>query len=85
MDSLRTGEFSLYPNPANEVVNIELDPAFGQCAIELFDIQGSLIFTIESNSEAKQFINTRDLPEALYIIRVHNAEISVVKKLIVSH
>lgn len=75
----------IYPNPANEGVNIEIDPAFGQCTIELFDMKGCLISTINSNGELKQFINTRDLPESLYILRVHNAEISLIKKLIVSH
>lgn len=75
----------IYPNPANEGINIELDPSFGHCKIELFDIKGCLISTMESNNEVKHFINTQGLPESLYILRVHNAEFSVMKKLIVSH
>jgi hypothetical protein len=75
----------IYPNPANEGVNIELDPSLDQCTIELFDMKGCLISTINSNGELKQFINTRDLPESLYFLRVYNAEISLIKKLIVSH
>lgn len=76
---------NIYPNPSSDEVYIELDPAFGQCNIELFDMHGGLIYRMESNNEIKHFINTRCLPEALYLLRVHNAENSVIKKLIVSH
>jgi hypothetical protein len=64
----------VYPNPANELLNIVADPSlFGQRAvIELFDATGSRVHTEQVNAFAalQPLDLSQDWKEGLYLVMV---------------
>lgn len=78
----------LYPNPANDVVNITfaLD-TIDEVEVTLFDAQGRLARKwgtqrLAGGLQELQF-GTARLPEGLYFIRVRTAELATAKKLVI--
>jgi Secretion system C-terminal sorting domain/Concanavalin A-like lectin/glucanases superfamily len=70
-------EVSLYPNPVNDVLNIET--ALELQSVEIYNIQGQKVVT----SNQKQ-INVSDLSAGMYMIRIQDSENnSATKKIII--
>ncbi|PCJ67392.1 MAG: hypothetical protein COA58_03475 [Bacteroidetes bacterium] len=73
----------LYPNPANDELYIELDPSLSisSSTISLFNINGMLVRKINAN----EIVSTKELPNGTYFVTIVNEDISIAKKLIISH
>ncbi|MFT4536443.1 MAG: hypothetical protein ACJA1A_000717 [Saprospiraceae bacterium] len=50
-----------YPNPAREILHVELDKIVEHAKVELFDIMGRMIYSKEMNKEQSLEISLRDL------------------------
>ena len=61
-------QFTIYPNPANDVLKIQ-NASDNQC-ITIYSVDGKIIKSIEISDEAE--INVSDLQPGLYIIGVGN-------------
>ncbi len=74
---------SLYPNPASDMVQIILDPSvsLSNVSVSLYDINARLVKEIDP---LKPF-STLELPNGTYYVTIVNDEISIAKKLIVTH
>lgn len=76
----------MFPNPAKDVLNISVEGAEEVKAVEIFDITGKLVLT-ESVSSSNTKINTTDLANGSYIVRLldenrkplHQSKFNVVK------
>jgi hypothetical protein len=74
--------FEMFPNPANENLTIETHkPA---TLIEVTDMLGRVITTITPTAAATT-INTAELAEGVYLIRVHSGNAVTTEKLSVTH
>lgn len=63
--------FSLYPNPANEVLYLDFDARhFGSCTISVLTMQGKLILQQTIEVAGKETINTGGFPEGIYLLKV---------------
>ncbi len=72
----------VYPNPVADFIQIELNkPAESIYLIQLFDIKGQLIKSIET-SEMNYTLNRNQLPAGIYNLKVSNGEKITTKKLI---
>ncbi len=70
-------EISLFPNPANDILNTLFDPNSGICKLEIIDVSGKLIHAQScSNGNAK--ISILDIPQGVYFIRFVNSEGAVI-------
>jgi len=58
-------EFSIYPNPVNDIIRINIQADIEQ--IELFDIQGRTVFIQKSNQKE---ISVNNLSPGIYIIKL---------------
>ncbi len=78
---------SIYPNPADQVMNIVLDPSSKIVELNLLDLHGRIIRTIEYpslNSEIK--VDTGDLTNGLYyIIAISDRGKSHSERIIIQH
>lgn len=74
-------DFAIYPNPAKETITISNYP-FG-ASIAISDMAGKQLFSTTAKAE-KLIINTSDLANGLYIIRVENNGAYKTQKLVVS-
>jgi hypothetical protein len=80
------GEVRIYPNPVHEILNIRLSaPAKTSVHWELLCINGTCLRKgfIESGA-ILETINTRDLIQGLYMIRLTDKKISYTRKVIIS-
>ena len=59
--------FNCYPNPVDDILQVEYSPDVTPKAVELYDLQGRLIKTQDSNLES---IGMENLPAGNYTLRV---------------
>ena len=59
--------FNCYPNPVDDILQVEYSPDVTPKAVELYDVQGRLIKTQDSNLES---IGMENLPAGNYTLRV---------------
>ncbi|NLA25294.1 MAG: T9SS type A sorting domain-containing protein, partial [Bacteroidales bacterium] len=65
---LSNSEISIYPNPASEYLNIELNQYLTD-EVQIYDISGKLLISKAINSNHTQ-INIADLEQGMYILNV---------------
>ena len=83
IDSWLENSVSLYPNPANDVVNVECTMNNVQClGIEVFDVFGKLINTVNVTENTAR-INVSGLANGVYFVRVTTDEGVATKPFIV--
>jgi len=77
---LKENTFGLYPNPAANSVNIELN-IFN--TITITDINGKLILNKMANNLEILTINTSEWAKGIYIVTASNNKTKAIKKLII--
>jgi hypothetical protein len=83
---LLTEEFSynLMPNPANNIVTIQLEKESHEVDISLRDIQGRLVYQMESSS-INTSIDISSISNGIYFFEVVSSSGKATRKLVVSH
>jgi uncharacterized protein (DUF1501 family) len=84
--SSNNASFSLYPNPSNDSIFVELPALIGRTSITIFNGIGSTVQSMSFNPSAlsKQVItlNIEDLPAGSYFVHVENRGMRKTKKFI---
>ncbi len=75
--------FTMYPNPANNFVEIELPESFQNTEITFYDQLGQVQKRTTSSSTGKTLINIDHLQSGLYILSIQNNERQLNGKLII--
>ncbi len=76
---------SVYPNPAQETVNIKVEELNGGAYhVELLDLMGRVIMREENIRESVYTFNRKDLNNGIYFIKVYSGKQSNTKKLILN-
>jgi hypothetical protein len=70
----------LFPNPANDFVQLNLDPS--NHLISITDLTGKKVFSMQSNGNSQLQIPVGQLAEGMYIVSVEGVDYS---KLVVKH
>jgi len=74
---------TLYPNPANDKINIDTKSFSGAInAIKLFDLQGRLVNALQGKQQA---ISTSNLSEGVYYLQIVTTDGVLNKKFVVKH
>ena len=82
IDDYLTNSISLYPNPANDVVNVQCTMNNVQVeAVEVFDVYGKLLQTVSMTPETTR-INVSGLAAGIYFVRVTTNEGNVTKSFV---
>ena len=77
---------TLYPNPANENVQLFFEGFNGETQLHIFDVSGRLLVQKNINEGIQLVtINTLELPSGSYLIRLGSKHDRVYRKLIVQH
>ncbi len=72
MDEIVNGDLQLFPNPTNDIVNVHWTEDVQ--SIELVDLQGKTLETIEVSDVKTTTINLENLSSGVYMIRVTSSE-----------
>ena len=65
------GTFTVYPNPANSVLNIT---GSNITSVTINNLLGQTVYTHEYNSSQVQ-VNVADLPKGMYLVRINGSEV----------
>jgi hypothetical protein len=60
----------LYPNPANQTVNISVTQASGNANVSIFDINGRLIITKEISLDTTTSLDVSQVTSGVYLVQV---------------
>ena len=74
--------FTLYPNPTDNLVNIQCATITDRMVLEIFDITGKIVFKEQVSSLTKQ-VNCATFSKGLYLVKLSNAKQSFIQKLII--
>ena len=74
--------YIVYPNPFTDYTTIELSDAVQTQKIELIDIHGRIVRTIDNVNSNSVNIHRDNLPSGIYFIRIHSDD-TYVKKVII--
>lgn len=66
--------FKIYPNPNKGSFTIEIENPLSDLSIDVYDLIGNLIKTIETNSSKSMFKIDLNLADGMYWLRVKNGE-----------
>ena len=72
-DIAATERIQLYPNPAEQTLNIQLDLE-QDARVELIDLQGKKIQELQLAGEAQRSLAVDQWPRGLYFVRVFSGE-----------
>ncbi|MCG9910609.1 MAG: T9SS type A sorting domain-containing protein [Flavobacteriales bacterium] len=73
--------FNLYPNPANEFVQVNIPDVYSEGQIRVMDVTGKLVFEKYLNEKTLS-INLAEFPSGLYIVQLNKGELSASMRLI---
>lgn len=84
-DSFERPEFSIYPNPAKNYVNISFSQVQNNVAVEIYDINGRKVLTDEfkGQSDLKQKLDISSLNSGVYFVKINSNGKSATEKLII--
>jgi hypothetical protein len=74
----------LYPNPADEELEIDLPGVEDDFVLEVFDVSGKRVLEHQLKS-GKDTINTSTIPEGMYVVRIRSAARTVTKGIVIMH
>lgn len=77
-------QLKVFPVPSNEGFSVELKRDYPS-TLSLVDISGKTLLTSEYNSDIRDFVFTREMPEGVYILKVEGEEGYVTQKITVKH
>ncbi|MEN9348170.1 MAG: hypothetical protein RLZZ77_1681 [Bacteroidota bacterium] len=81
-------EFSVYPNPADQFINIAFSKhqSLGQAEIKLYDLQGRLIKSVViTHAQATYMLECVSLENGSYLLAIEGGGLRTSKKIIVEH
>lgn len=78
-------EVFLYPNPANQILNIEFkNPVEGKLNVFISDVQGRMVGNSVFENVSRQFqLNMTDLSSGIYFVQIRTAEQVFTEKVII--
>lgn len=80
--SFNDEQFIIYPNPANNLVNIKTKAAAGNTQVEVFDINGRAVMQTKLSTDQTQ-IDISNLTTGVYILKIANDTATQTEKLII--
>lgn len=73
-ESLFASNFSIFPNPANSVLNVMVKNGLSVNQISMVDINGRTVKTINNTFDSQLEINVSDLAAGVYMLKVNTAQ-----------
>lgn len=80
-----TLSFTLYPNPANQMISIYLPNAAAELKVQVFNLVGQEIYTTTQRTGSVIEIPASSLAAGLYLIKVADGQKEGIQKLILQH
>ena len=78
---------SIYPNPANEVINFSFSGVTGSALVNITDLTGKLVITNRLNEVSSRIfsLNTSDFQNGAYLITVTQGDKQFTERVMIAH
>jgi hypothetical protein len=78
-------ELNIYPNPANDIITVEIPNTIHSGTLKIINATGAVIYSEDINliSNNIQNITTKDFPEGMYIIQIESEQYLFIQKLLI--
>jgi hypothetical protein len=73
----------LFPNPVNDILNIQIPDFQDYALIQLFDLQGKLILSLNSFSPTST-IELKNMSNGMYVLNIISNNINYIQKIFVN-
>lgn len=83
LNEINTTNFSIYPNPASELVNVTLPKDITRYDIEINDAAGRVVLSEKAQSQTKFQINISDWPTGIYQFHIISNGVTSTQQMIV--
>ncbi|MGB1039186.1 MAG: T9SS type A sorting domain-containing protein, partial [Bacteroidia bacterium] len=80
-----SSEVSVYPNPANDVIKVQVTKTRDIVKVELMDAAGKIVETREARGDEPIEMRTSDISQGVYFIRVHTGSQVETKRVVITH
>lgn len=77
------GKFTIYPNPAKDMINLKISDIGGKVDLVIYDQSGSTVYHDSIPSKGDLNINVSDFPKGLYFLQLSNGNKTVSEKFII--
>ncbi|MFO7722085.1 MAG: T9SS type A sorting domain-containing protein [Bacteroidales bacterium] len=84
-ESKNNNKLYLYPNPADQFVNLTLENPASDARLQIYDATGKIIREIEWKDAITMMVDVSSLPEGLYLLQLTWGNDAVTKKLLIRH
>lgn len=76
---------SLYPNPATDVINLELDQIDGPMAVQIYDLNGRKVidYKNDKSNQSSYSLDVSTLESGVYFVKIQSSQKTATKKLII--
>jgi hypothetical protein len=72
----------VWPNPANDIVNVSLDNFKNDVSVKITNTNGALVYNKIYNNSSYLSINIQNLPRGVYILKINDSINSLQKRII---
>jgi len=78
-------ELNIYPNPANNIIHVEIPNTLRAATLKIFNVTGSLVYNenLESITNNIKSISTEDFAEGIYMIQIESEQDIFIQKLLI--
>ncbi|MFD2731567.1 T9SS type A sorting domain-containing protein, partial [Pedobacter alpinus] len=86
MNNYRTGNFNIYPNPANNELNLEFQNYSNTREIKILNDKGDILISSQTKKGEKTLkLNTKDLKNGTYYLHITDGKETIKKQIIIAH
>jgi hypothetical protein len=86
MNNYRTGNFNIYPNPANNELNLEFQYYGNTREIKVLNDKGDVLISSQTKKgEKTSKLNTKDLKNGTYYLHLTDEKKTIKKQIIIAH
>jgi len=83
-EQVETAKIKVYPNPASDVLNIDLGKTFTEIKVSLSDVSGKQFISETHKQKDKLSIHTQTLPKGVYVLSIQTSQHMFNKKIIIN-
>lgn len=81
ISDVENSNMSIYPNPANDIVNVSINGVEGNVNVQIVDINGRTVKEVSGNAQSMN-IEVGNLSRGTYFVRMTGENVNVVRKLV---
>ena len=83
-EQVETAKIKVYPNPASDILNIDLGKTFTEIKVSLSDVSGKQFISETHKQKDKLSIHTQTLPKGVYVLSIQTNQHNFNKKIIIN-